>query len=437
MRLRHVAVLVVLFFFVFCGPVMATGTGEEEAEKVQITVGHSYTNAEQAATGIAARTMIDRFKERHPEIDVVEEVIGHDSYQQRIVVLAAGNELPDVFRVKGQMVSDFRAGDRLLRLNDLINGSSDWLAQRKPDSWAAFEVGGGIWGVVPNISTSHLLFYNEDILAESGVDEFPETWDEFLEMLPKIRDAGYIPISMGNQAGWPGQSCWLSAIAGRYTGRDWFFEIYNQEGDAAFTDQPFVDALSAFVDIREANALNDDFPSIDTGASRGLYLNGRAAMIIEGSWLVSEIVINAPEDVLGATQVTVLPQFGDAPTFSSSGGSGWAWSMNANLGERPAERDAAWEFVKALTGSELSSILASYGDVGAAYPSETDSSSLHRLQRDYLELVDSFEKVTQVYDAYLDARLIEPLQIGITEILLGRVDPEQLAKELQAIYENM
>lgn len=46
------------------------------------------------------------------------------------------------------------------------------------------------------------FFYNKDIFNELGL-EVPETWDQFIEVLDKIKASGMDPIAEGNQDKWP------------------------------------------------------------------------------------------------------------------------------------------------------------------------------------------------------------------------------------------
>jgi len=51
---------------------------------------------------------------------------------------------------------------------------------------------------MPFNSSTPLLYYNKDILAEAGIDAPPATWEEFEAMAPKIKDAGYQALAQSH-----------------------------------------------------------------------------------------------------------------------------------------------------------------------------------------------------------------------------------------------
>lgn len=51
---------------------------------------------------------------------------------------------------------------------------------------------------MPFNSSTPLLYYNKDILAEAGIDAPPTTWEEFEAMAPKIKEAGYQALAQSH-----------------------------------------------------------------------------------------------------------------------------------------------------------------------------------------------------------------------------------------------
>ena len=50
---------------------------------------------------------------------------------------------------------------------------------------------------MPFNSSTPILYYNEDALAQAGV-EAPKTWEEFEEIAPKLKEAGYVPLAQSH-----------------------------------------------------------------------------------------------------------------------------------------------------------------------------------------------------------------------------------------------
>ena len=78
-----------------------------------------------------------------------------------------------------------------------------------------------------------------------GIDGWPETFTELEEDCKKLKDAGYIPIAMGNKDQWLAESAVFNTFAYRYIDQDWFDSLSQDKG-AKFTDDQFVKALTVF-----------------------------------------------------------------------------------------------------------------------------------------------------------------------------------------------
>src|SRR5690606_40160960 len=70
---------------------------------------------------------------------------------------------------------------------------------------------------VTGVQTCALPIYKE-YLAQVGYNEFPATYEEFIEMIKKLKEAGITPISLGNKEKWPLQSSYMSIIGQRFAG---------------------------------------------------------------------------------------------------------------------------------------------------------------------------------------------------------------------------
>ena len=89
-------------------------------------------------------------------------------------------------------------GSYLLDLEDLA-AANDYESTANAGLMAACrEVAGGTLKSIPYQPNVFAYFYNVDIFEEAGVTAVPTTWDEFLDVCQKIKDAGYTPITNDN-----------------------------------------------------------------------------------------------------------------------------------------------------------------------------------------------------------------------------------------------
>ena len=429
----------VMMMSVFLFSTWSNGNKEEagESKKIILTGIHS-SNINNRSTDPRVDswfTAIEKFQEAHPEVEMQFEYIPHDGYHDKAQILSAANQLPDIFDVKGSWIKQFVANKRVMNLDDLLAANSEFKSTLKVSSYKNFLVDGSYYGLcLDGGNPTHMVVYNKDILKEAGYSEFPETYEEFKELILAVKQLGYTPLSMGNKGKWLAESCYLSTIGGRFTGPEWTKSITDQTG-AKFTDPSFIKSLYIIKELSDIGAFNTDMNSVEYIQQRTPYYNGKAAMFVEGFWAVNDIVKNAQPDVLKATELTIWPDFGNGNDNMVSGGAGgWAVTLNSKLeGEKKA---LAFEFMKTYLSAESASKLSAKGMVPGVAPGEFDSSGLHRLNIKALKIIDSITPV-DVYDLVWDATIIEVLNSDLQMLLFGAITPEELAANVQKEYEML
>ena len=103
--------LILLAFTVACSNDAGTEPKDKESkdEEVELTFMMWGNEAHQEVYN----NLITKFNETHPNIKVTMESVPFPDYQQKITVLAAGRELPDVGWVAERMVPQFMANGLL------------------------------------------------------------------------------------------------------------------------------------------------------------------------------------------------------------------------------------------------------------------------------------------------------------------------------------
>jgi len=125
----------------------------------------------------------------------------------------------------------------------------------------------GVWRAVPFFATAHAMVYREDLFAEAGFDEFPDTWEGLLEAGTELKNMGMpIGLSLGRAEG-DGNNFLLSLL--------WSFgaSVWDEDGnialDSAETRQAIEFAQQLFND-----AMPESVIEWDDGANNRAYLAG-------------------------------------------------------------------------------------------------------------------------------------------------------------------
>lgn len=412
-----------------------TADQTEEKEPIELSMIHYLIEETEGGAALALRDAMNKIKADHPEYVIEEEMLANESYFTKIQTLAAGNELPDIFPIKGSMLDMLVADGLIQPVTQALSEDATWKDNFLPGAFDVFTRNSDIYGIPLSAKATSLVFYNTKIFEEAGITEFPTTFEALKDAVAKIKASGYTPIALGNKGKWVAQSCILSTLADRYTGTDWFMNMNENKG-AKFTDEAFVASLTGFQELADLGAFNEDMNSIDNQQQRTEFYNGKAAMFIEGAWAIGGVVGTAPEDIQAVTKIALLPTVdgGVGEANRVSGGASIAWVINGSL--EGARLEAAQEILKALSSPKYASIMTEHNEFPAIRPGEYDESKISALTKQYLAIMEN-TSFTPVYDIYLDPSVVEVINSGLQELLIDLVTPEDLAAKIQKEYERM
>ena len=400
-------------------------------EKVELTLWHHMAGDDLKSRSI--RELIEKFQQENPDIELDVQAIPSDGYRPRLKTVAAANEMPDVFIMwPNAMTQEFESGGLIEPINELIEANPEWANNFLPGSFDGFTVDGNIYSVPTGLSPTGLLYYNREIFDNLGI-EVPQTWDQLLTAIETLQENNIIPIALGNKAGWPAQSSILSALADRVTGSEWFLEAASLEGEAKFTDDVFIEALTLLQDLAEMGAFQDGFNSIDHTQAEHLLAREEAAMTIDGGWALPELANTATPEVLEKLEVTVLPMIegGNGKPNTTSGVVGTGFALSSKVDER--QKEAAFRLIYALSGPEAQEIIVNSSQL-VSYKVDPDPEKVDSLFIKANNLLAGIE-MTPVYDNTLTSAASTAINNGIQELLMGQ-DPLEVARKLQDAQEK-
>jgi len=403
-----------------------TGGGQaanNEAETVELSFWNIWVN-DQSKPHL---DQVKAFEAAHPNIKIKMEPIPHDQYKVKLKTSAAGKQLPDVFQVwPGAELEPLVTANVIQPIDGIVEQWKDTMIPA--DLLTAYQVDGKQYAIPGNQNYTHVIYYDKDQVAAAGFAEFPTNYEDFKTLVTKLKEAGHVPIALGNKGKWVLQSCYISTIGDRYTGASFLERAL--AGEAKFTDPEFVDGLRVIQELSEMEAFNSDMNNIDNNQQRDIFVQGKAAMMIEGSWAITDLVAKAPKEKnIG---IAFFPAVdggkGDPKAVSSVVGTGLA--INSSLSG--AEKEAAETFMKFFYSEDFyKNMMAAGIVVPASVPAPEDAPALFR------EFVEKAQQTSfaPVYDALLPAPMTDAINNGLQALSIGAITPEQLAADLEKANE--
>lgn len=406
----------------------------------ELSIMHFSTSEESEGNGGSDgfRTMLSQWKEANPDITLTEEVLANAEYKTQIATYAAAGDLPDVFLLQGMNTKAWAEQGLIVDLTDSIN-NSPYAADYNKAYFTPFTDGGKIYGY-PALTggTCTVVVYDSAAWAAAGYDKFPTTWADVEAASAYFEEQGMDAIAFGNGGKWQANSCFISTLGNRYTGKDWYQSMIDKAG-ASFEDPEFVAALAETQRLfTETSIFNEDFNAITNEDAREYYIAGDAAAFIGGNWDVSYIQATlSGTDLYNTTKFAVLPQPADATQDPNSQniGLGYAVAISADVANDPAKLAAAIDLAQYLTGPDFSTFVAeNYALGGLTNVANVDLSGFDQWTQDFYNWSYVDTTACEIYDSYLTGAVWEVFNTDLQTLMGGGITPEDVAKHAQEAY---
>lgn len=259
-------------------PEPAKPTEAPTAPQAKVSVVHYFSDTlgKETVTGI--------FNEFTKEtgIQVIDNTTGHEDFKTQILVMLAGDNPPDIFSYwAGARVQFVVDSDRLEPIDAMWDANK--LSDVVPPAVAAkATMYNGKRYLIPFGYHYAGMFYNPKVMKQAGITEFPTTWDGFLAMSQKLKDAGVAPIALGSSNRWPAQF-WFDYLLLRTAGPEYRQKL--MEGKAAYTDPEVAKAMELWKELVDKGYFVENANAYDWTDAADQVANGKAAMTLMGTWI--------------------------------------------------------------------------------------------------------------------------------------------------------
>ncbi|MFC5650552.1 ABC transporter substrate-binding protein [Paenibacillus solisilvae] len=332
-------------------PSQATASTSVSSEtKIQGSIEVGVLQAEGTSGYQFAVDMAKSITDKHPGTDI-KYLFANTQARPAIDQRWRSGNPPDldysVFNSKLSRTHEFVTGGLLENLKpqmeQTLPSGGKWLDTFQSAVLPLMELNGGYYAI-PTEITVFDLFYNEKMFKEFGIKP-PTTWDELLTAGETLKSKGIDPIAITGQVD-PYMAMWTDYLFAREVGGQKASEALFGKGVA--DDPGFLRAAQKIQDIRDKGFFLKGFKGTDFTAAQLAFFQGKAGMILVGSWLASEMKDSIPADFqLG---VTAFPAI--------KGGQGdqkelFGTANMLSLSAASKSKDLAIEYLKQITDVKL------------------------------------------------------------------------------------
>ena len=367
---------------------------------------------------------IKEFMDENPNVKINVDSVLNDSYKEKIKVLVSGDKLPDIFTAwSDSFAENLVSSDKIMSLNDVISSDEDWSSKVIESQYGGFTFDDVTYGI-PFTVDGKAFFYNKEIFKENNLS-IPSTYDEFIEVLDKLQDAGYKePLVEGLTDAWA-ISHYLGTIFQRVVEPSVLEKDYNED-TGVFTDAGYITGLEIFQELTKY--MGDVSTAIDHEAARNMFGNGEVPVLY-----MQFAEIKMVEDV-GDVEIG----FFDFPEVTNGKGNqtsltgapeGWMLSKTA-----PKE---AVDFLKFLTSEETAfEFTKTDGQLNAIEGAVTSENVDENILEAY-ELITNASSTAPWFDNAVNINIADVFMRGGQELATGQTTPEEILKAAQQEVENL
>ncbi|MBT1172215.1 extracellular solute-binding protein [Bifidobacterium sp. MA2] len=393
-------------------PLAACGSGSAAGDENTLTF---FANNTQDVY----QPVIDAFEKANPGVKVKFSTTNGSQagYQQTLQTRISGGQLADVYVAPPEQLNDLVKNGVAKDLTD-----ESFMDRIGDTNKAQSTIDGKVYSMSVTAWTNAYA-YNKDLLAKAGYDSIPETWDEFIDMLKALKNAGVDKPYLEPKAG-------LGALVEGWIGYDSSKQsksIDQQigDGDSTFA-KSYTKYYKEWAKLFDAGVMGSEVTGLADDQVRSEFAAGRLAVMPSGYWDVNTFKDAGINFAFG--RMPMLHK-GDTPYAPGSADSGYA--INAKIDGKKLEN--AEKFLDFLSSKEgLKLIQDNIGLIPATknYTPEIDKT--------FSEPYDLYLKTGHVYlntlgwptsgRSALRAETFAQLQ----QVALGSITPAQATANLDA-----
>ncbi len=285
----------------------ASGAGQSE-KKVKIRI-MGYNKEE------TRKSYLDYLKEKLPNVDIEFQFVDLKSFENMLRTQLAAGEGPDIFETSGSGAVYANAG--------YVEDLTDAPFTGKYNDTGLMRYQGKVY-TIPLQSWFEGIWYNKDIFEKQGLTP-PKTWDEWMAIHDKLRQAGIKPQAMGAKSWEPMMKQSMGMLLNEF-----YAKAENKDFDTAFSEGTkavsgsWNDAVTKWTETIQKGNLTKDMLGIDYDQAQDEFATGKAAMWESGPWAAEALKQKNPNLNMGMFPIPGLAE----GTGWLIGGPGSAFAVN-------------------------------------------------------------------------------------------------------------
>jgi raffinose/stachyose/melibiose transport system substrate-binding protein len=397
---------------------MALGASSAAAQELKFW---TLAFASESAT-VAFNNMVKDFEAQNPGVTISVETRGVDEQKTALRLAAQAKQGPDIFfswSGIGQSGEYIKAG--LSEPLDRYYEQYGWYDEYEPAAlaFAMKDDAGHIHGV-PFTVNGEAIYYNKALFEKAGITSEPTTYAELVADNDKLVAAGIAPFTFGGSVNWHMMRL-IDVLMEQACGADKHDALLAHK--VSWATEPCVTA--AFADLKKwsEDYILKPFMGIGQEQSFNLFVAGKAAMMLEGDWLVGQLDQNG-----------VLDGY-DVFAFPTDSGRLYGFGQFYYMSAYSEHKDIAAKFLDFLNNRENSQKYL--GNAGVLSMNKHVTYSYSRdLENQWLDIFKSHDKIFMNSDLPLSSKDVTEYFRITNSVAEGTMEPSEAGPAFQKFVDE-
>jgi glucose/mannose transport system substrate-binding protein len=259
---------------------LSVGAAAHAQAPLKATVTHWWTSGGESA---AVKQFADAYNQAGGQW-VDQAIAGADQARATTINRIVGGNAPVAAQFNtSQQFRDFVEQGLLNNVDDVAIAGK-WDQIMPPSILQAIKINGHFYAAPVDIHMPAWFFYSKAAYKKAGITAEPQTWEEFLAQLAKLKAAGVVPLAFGGQV-WQ-EKITFDAIFAMVGGADLYLKVYRDRDQKAVMSPAFRQVLVEFKKLK--GYVDAGSPGRNWNDATAMVVQGKAGVQIMGDWAKGE-----------------------------------------------------------------------------------------------------------------------------------------------------
>jgi raffinose/stachyose/melibiose transport system substrate-binding protein len=360
--------------------------------------------------------VFNTFSAVNNDIEISNESLFGDDFLVKLKTdFATGND-PDVFGLwPGSDIKTLIKVGKVAELTDVLKSDPAWMNSFDPKMWQHTTVGEKIYGL-PVEQIFEALYVNVDLFERYNV-KIPTNYPELKEAVVAFRSNDVIPIAFNCKA----EGSYLYQNMAMMIGGKSAIEEPISENQI---NPCFITAMEYMKELYELDAFPEDMYTMTSVERNNLFIEKKAAMLVQGSWFISAVEERDDVDIVPFPEMV---EDGDNYSSMIYGLGCGTFYMSQKAWEDPVRREASIRLLRHLTSKETATIFAEKTGMFSCVDIYDTQIKYGKLAIKGISLTNSAKFLVGPPDSYLERTKWEDFIVKyFPYVLQSEITPEEL-----------